>query len=146
MADLILKIPFPYEPKMKDRWVIKIDNRTSTNNSRVQEWVIKESSRPKFKRTKWWNFWNKFEVDTISIIMNDPICPSTAQNIYNFMVNDTILDYNLEMLDPTGVVVEIWEVRGCKILEADFGGINFKDGDMVTCTLLLKPHTAKLLF
>ena len=145
MADCI-KIPFPYEPKMKDRWVIKIDNRTSTNNSRVQEWVIKESSRPKFKRTKWWNFWNKFEVDTISIIMNDPICPSTAQNIYNFMVNDTILDYNLEMLDPTGVVVEIWEVRGCKILEADFGGINFKDGDMVTCTLLLKPHTAKLLF
>lgn len=146
MADLIMKMPVPYEPKRKNRWVLRILNNRSTNDSRVQEWVIKESSRPKFKRTKWWNFWKKFEVDTISIMMSDPIGPSTAQVINDFVVNDSVLDYNLEMLDPTGVVVEKWEVRGCKILEADFGGINYKDEGIMTCTLLLKPHTAKLLF
>ena len=146
MADLILKIPIPYEPKRENRWVVKVDNERSTNSSKLQSWVIKETSRPKFIRTKWWNFWRKFEVSEIMIIMNDPIGPSTAQIIHDFMVNDTKLNYNLELLDPTGVVVEQWELRNCKILEADFGGLDYKKEDFVTCSLLLKPNTGKLVF
>jgi len=78
--------------------------------------------------------------------MNDPIGPSTTQIIHDFVVNDTIIDYDLEMLDPTGVVVEKWEVRGCRILEAGFGSMDYKNDKIMTCTLLLKPQSAKLVF
>lgn len=146
MADLIMKIPVPYEPKRKNRWLVSILTERSSNNSTIQEWVIKNSNRPKFIRTKWWNFWKRFEVAPIRIEMYDPIGPSTAQVIHDFMVNDSIINYDLSLLDPTGVVVEKWEVRSCKILNADFGELNFKKDKIVTCSLLLKPDTAKLLY
>jgi hypothetical protein len=56
------------------------------------------------------------------------------------------LDYNLEMLDPTGVVVEKWEIRGCEILEANFGLLNYESEDVAQCVLIIKPKSAKLVF
>jgi hypothetical protein len=145
MADLITKLP-NYEPKLRNRWLVSILNNRSTNDSKVEIWVVKTASRPNFKKTKWWNFWKKFKVSPTIIEFNDPICPSTSQILYDFMVNDVKIDYNLEMLDPTGVCIEKWKVRGCEILEVDFGNLNYAIGDIVTCRLLLKPDTAKLVF
>jgi hypothetical protein len=145
MADLIKSI-VSYEPKRVNRWVLKMITPTSNklNNKLLPEWVISETSRPRFKKT--WIF-GKLKPDIIYVSMNDPIGEQSTSNIlYDFMVHNNKLDYNLEMVDPTGVVVEKWEIRGCEILEVDFGTLDYGSDSIARCTLLLKPKTAKLVF
>lgn len=145
MADLIKKLPTPYEPKRVNRWVLTMLTPTSDKlkNKLLPEWVISETCRPRFKKT--WIFGN-LKPDIIYISMSDPIGPSTSQIIYDLMVHGYKLDYNLEMLDPVGLVVEKWEIRGCEILEVDFGTLDYGCDSIARCTLLLKPKTAKLVF
>ncbi len=148
MADLIKTMPAPYEPKRANRWLIRMITTTSKDlgNKKLQEWVVSESSRPKFKKDKSWKFWKNMTPDNINIVMRDPIGPSTSQVIYDFMVNDFKLDYDLELLDPTGVTIEKWEIRDCEILEVDFGSLDYDKDKIMMCGLLVKPNTAKLVF
>jgi hypothetical protein len=145
MADLLMNMPVPYEPKRINRWVLTMITPTSYNRL-LGEWVISQTSRPKFKKERFCLFWSKLKPDVISITMVDPIGPSTSQIIYDLVEHGYELDYNLEMLDPTGVVVEKWEIRGCEILEADFGTLDYGCGNIATCRLILKPKRAKLVF
>ena len=149
MADLIKQMPVSYEPKRKNRWVLTMLTPTSNKLNYgllLPQWVISETSRPKFKKERFCIFWSKLKLDFIHISMRDPIGPSSTQIIYDLMEHRSKLDYNLEMIDPTGVVVEKWEIRGCEILEVDFGTLDYDCDDIATCTLILKPKTAKLVF
>lgn len=145
MSDLINKLTLPYEPKMGNRWVLTMITPTSDKlkNKLLPEWVISNTSRPRFKKT--WVF-GSLKPDIIYITMRDPIGPSTSQIIYDLMEHSYKLDYNLEMIDPIGAVVEKWEIRGCEILEVDFGTLDYDCDNIVSCTLILKPKTAKLVF
>lgn len=146
--NLIKQIPVPYEPKRKNRWVLTMLTPTSDKlkNKLLPEWVISETTRPKFKKERFLIFWSKLKLDFIHISMRDPIGPSSSQIIYDLLEHRSKLDYNLEMVDPTGVVVEKWEIRGCEILEVDFGTLDYACDDIASCTLILKPKTAKLVF
>jgi len=137
-----------YEPKSVNRWNLTMITTTSEElgSKLLPEFVVSETNRPKFKRERYCLFWSRLKPDTIHIEMIDPISPSTSQVIYNLIECDFKLDYNLEMLDPTGVVVEKWEVRGCEILEANFGQLDYNNDSLVHCSLIIKPNTAKLVF
>jgi len=146
MADLIgINFPIPYEPKKKNRWLIRMNTRSSSGNV-IQEWVFSKSQRPTFIRKRHNIFWSKLVPDTISIELVDPMGPSTSALIYNFVENDYKLDYEIELLDPTGVVVEKWYIKEAEILEANFGDLSYEDDKPCKCKLLVKPKTAKLVF
>ena len=46
-------------------------------------------------------------------------------------------EVELEMLDPTGVVVQKWILQGTQLNDADFGGLDYNSSDLadITCTL-----------
>lgn len=144
MADLYMETPSnKFDFKRHNRWVIDI---LTTNGKEIKPWIIQTSSRPTFTRSKFWEIWKGFNVDEIHIDMVDPISPSTSKVLYDYMIKDYKIDYDLKLLDPTGVVVEKWEVKRCKILEVDFGVLNYEKDSLATCSLLLKPTSAKLVF
>ena len=41
MADLLMKMPIPYEPKKKNRFILRFDSSLGIN-----EWYVESTSRP----------------------------------------------------------------------------------------------------
>ena len=46
-------------------------------------------------------------------------------------------DVELEMLDPTGVVIEKWILQGTMVTSANFGDLDYSSSDIadISCTL-----------
>ena len=44
-------------------------------------------------------------------------------------------DIELEMLDPTGVVVQKWILQGTQINDADFGSLGYSDNELATISV-----------
>jgi hypothetical protein len=140
MADLIMKMPEPFEPKRKNRWVVRMED-----GANIKEWVIFKTGRPKYiKKRKWYGL-SYYEIEPMELSFRDPIFPSTSKALYEIYKDDKLVDFTLEILDPTGVIVEKWEILSCEILEVNFGELNYESDDILTCTLKLKPKSATLL-
>jgi hypothetical protein len=52
----------------------------------------------------------------------------------------------LEMLDPTGVVVEKWQLVGCFITNGDFGSLEYGTGNLANISINLSMDRAILLY
>lgn len=140
MVDLLMKMPTPYEPKRKNRWVLRF------GDGKIKEWVISRSSRPKFTKKRTWYGFTKYVVDVMEISLRDPITPSTSQSLNEIMLKDERFNLTLEMLDPTGVVIERWFISDCELLEVDFGNLDYVEADIIECSIKIKPKTASLVF
>jgi len=124
MADLLMKMPIPYEPKRENRFILRFPDELGIN-----EWFVETAARPKLTiGTTKIDFLNtstyvagRFEWNTISVKFRDPIGPSAAQALMEWvrLCTETVtgrMGYAagykkpvyLEMLDPTGVAVEKW--------------------------------------
>jgi len=141
----------PYEPKKINRWYITLPQELD-----IPSWSIKSASRPKICDYGFKPFWLRF---------NDPIGPSTTKKLWDLylgitehiggdVVNPQILSelkskfysiktegltFDLEMLDPTGVVIEKWTIEKAKIIEFDFGDLDYSNEDPIQCGILIKP-------
>jgi hypothetical protein len=129
------------EAKKTNRWLMRFHSDLG-----IQEWVVKATNIPTFKKTKWWNLWNKFELGTIDVLLRDTTIPTTTQIINDFILKDTKLDYELEILNSIGGVVEKWKIGGCKILKVEFSELNMTKDEVLEINLTLKPHSAKLIY
>jgi hypothetical protein len=55
-------------------------------------------------------------------------------------------DIELEMLDPTGVVVEKWILQGTFITNADFGSLEYSDDEIADITVTLRMDRCILVY
>ena len=153
MADLLMKMPFPYEPKRKNRFILRFPSELGIN-----EWFVESASRPKitigsvdvpFLNTKRYVA-GKYEWNPITVKLRDPIGPSAAQALMEWfrLHAETVTgrmgyaagykkDIELEMLDPTGVVVEKWIIQGTFLTSLDFGSLDYNTDAIaqITCGL-----------
>ena len=136
-----LKMPLPYEPKRKNRWLI-----TFPADLGIQCWVFGETQRPTIIYKK--NFWGikRQYIEPIRFLLRDPIAPSTSQSIYDLIIKNKSFSYELEMLDPTGVVVEKWEINNCEILKVDFGNLSYDNDFIAQIEMVVQPKNFKLIF
>ena len=141
MAELIKKLE-SYEPKRLNRWVLNFPDLE------IKEWYIAKAQRPKFVRRKnWLGFYSGYKVDKFEIVLRDPISPSMALATFDLIKKDKRkLEFTLEMLDPTGVVVEKWVILDCEIIEIDFGELDYTNDGIAEVKLILQPYDAHLLF
>ena len=153
MADLLMRMPFQYEPKKKNRFILTFDSSLGINS-----WYVEKASRPSIKiDTKEIKFLNtetyvagSFAWDTISVTLRDPIGPSAAQAVMEWvrLHAESVTgrmgyaagykkDIELEMLDPTGVVVEKWIIQGAFITDLNFNELDYSRDDLasITCSL-----------
>ena len=162
MADLLMKMPIPYEPKKKNRFILTFPSELGIN-----EWYVESTSRPKitigtteipFLNTKRYVA-SKYEWGTITVTFRDPIGPSAAQALMEWvrLHAESVTgrmgyaagykkDITLQLLDPTGVVVEKWILVGTFLSDVDFQGLGYGEDGLVTIQATLRPDYCVLVY
>ena len=154
MADLLMRMPVPYEPLRKNRFILRFPDELG-----IQEWWVSTTSRPKytsqeveipFLNTSTYVI-GRFNWDSIQVTFRDPIGPSATQALMEWvrLHSETVTgrqgyaagykkDIELEMLDPTGVVVQKWILQGTQLNDVDFGGLDYSSNDLADITATLR--------
>ena len=163
MADLLLKAPVPYEPKRKNRWILRFPADLG-----IQEWWLATANRPSIRQNAVEiPFINtstyvvgRFTWNAISCTLRDPIGPSAAQAIMEWvrLHSESVTgrqgyaagykkDIELEMLDPTGVTVEKWILQSTMLRDdTNFGSLGYSDDALADITISLQPDRCILVF
>ena len=162
MADLLMKMPVPYEPKRQNRFIMRFPSSLGIN-----EWFVESASRPTvtvnatpipFLNTETYVA-GRFTWGTINVTLRDPIGPSATQAVMEWirLCAESVtgrMGYaagykkpvDLEMLDPTGVVVERWLLEGCFITSSNFGTLGYAQDGLATIQLTLRPDRCILVY
>ena len=162
MADLLMKMPVPYEPKKKNRFILRFDSSLGIN-----EWYVESTSRPQmtigsveipFLNTSTWVA-GRFNWNTINVTFRDPIGPSAAQALMEWvrLHSESVtgrMGYaagykkkvDLFMLDPTGAIVENWELRGTFLTNVNFGDLDYSGDDLADISATLRFDRAILKY
>ena len=162
MSDLLLKAPLQFEPLRKNRWLFRFPADLG-----IQEWWLSSASRPSitqeetpipFINTSTYVV-GRYQWEQINVTFRDPIGPSASQAIMEWvrLQSESVTgrqgyaagykrDVELEMLDPTGVVVSKWILKNCMVTEADFGGLDYSQDDLATITLTIQMDYAILAY
>ena len=152
-------LPNKFEPKRKFRWVFAIEG--------IDSFLMKTAARPTISTAEQEiNFINskryiagKTTFGTISVTLHDPIAPSGAQQVMEWIrthfesvsgrsgyADFYKRDCQLKMLDPVGTVVELWDLKGCFITEANFGDLDYGTEDPSDISLVLRFDNCVLQF
>ena len=162
MADLLMKMPIPYEPKRKNRFILRFPSELGIN-----EWFVESTSRPKitigstaipFLNTERYVA-GKYTWGTINVTFRDPIGPSAAQALMEWvrLHAESVTgrmgyaagykkNVDLEMLDPTGVVVEKWILDGCMITKAAWDNVAYSDDKLAGLDVTLQMDRCILVY
>ena len=162
MADLLMKMPIPYEPKKKNRFILRFPSSLGIN-----EWYVESTSRPNisigsveipFLNTSTYVA-GRFVWNTINVTFRDPIGPSAAQALMEWtrLHAESVTgrmgyaagykkDIDLEMLDPTGIVVEKWILQGTFLTDVNFNDLGYSDEGLANITATLRPDRCILVY
>jgi hypothetical protein len=162
MADLLMKMPVPYEPKRQNRFILRFPSSMGIN-----EWYVSAAARPtaKINATEI-QFINtstyvagRFVWNTLKVTFRDPIGPSAAQALMEWfrLHAESVTgrmgyaagykkDIDLEMLDPTGVVIEKWTLQGTWMEDIDFGALDYNRDEIANITVTLRPDRCILVY
>ena len=154
MADLLMKMPVPYEPKRKNRFILRFPSSLGIN-----EWYVTSTARPSAKiNATEIPFLNtstyvagRFVWNELKVTFKDPIGPSASQALMEWFrlhaesvtgrmgyASGYKKDIELEMLDPTGVVVEKWILQGTFLTDLNFGDLDYSRDDLATIDASLR--------
>jgi hypothetical protein len=162
MANLLMKMPVPYEPKKQNRFILRFPSSLGIN-----EWFVISTKRPTmtineveipFLNTSTYVA-GRFNWETIDVTFKDPIGPSAAQALMEWvrLHAESVTgrmgyaagykkDIELEMLDPTGVVVEKWILQGTFLTNVDFGSLDYSTDDIAEITATLRMDRCILVY
>ena len=162
MADLLMKMPIPYEPKRQNRFILRFPSTLGIN-----EWFVESTARPKltigateiqFLNTSTWVA-GRFNWGEISVKFRDPIGPSASQALMEWvrLCAESVTgrmgyaagykkNIDLELLDPTGVVVEKWILEGAWLSSVDFGSLGYSTDGIAEINATLRPDRCILVY
>ena len=93
----------------------------------------------------------KTKFDAISVTLHDPIAPSAAQQVMEWVrthfesvsgragyADFYKRDCQLKLLDPVGTVVELWDMKGCFLTSAAFGDLDYGAEDPTEVALTIR--------
>ncbi len=162
MADLLMKMPIPYEPKRQNRFILRFPSSLGIN-----EWFVESASRPSIKiNSVPIPFLNtetyvagRFTWDEIQVKFRDPIGPSASQALMEWvrLHAESVTgrmgyavgykrNVDLELLDPTGVVVEKWILENTFLTSANFGSLGYSTDGLVDITCGLRMDRCILVY
>lgn len=154
MSDLLTKMPLTYEPLRNNRWILRFPADLG-----IQEWTLESAQRPtinqkdieiEFLNTSTWVV-GRYTWDALKVTFRDPIGPSTSQAIMEWvrLTSESVTgrqgyaigykrDLELEMLDPTGAVVQKWVLKNCFLTDVSFGELKYSDDGLATITATIR--------
>jgi len=152
-------LPNKFEPKRQHRWVFALEG--------IDSYLVSKASRPTFTGGEitipWINshryLAKRFTFGTINITLHDPIAPSGAQQVMEWLRTHHEMvsgrtgyadfykrDCQLKMLDPVGTVVELWDFKGAFITTANYNGVDYTNDDIMKIDLTLRFDNCVLQF
>jgi len=157
--DVTSMIPNKFEPKRKNRWVLMIEG--------IDAYILKTAARPQISTeevaipfinsTRY--LAGKTTFGQMNVTLHDPIAPSGAQQVMEWVrlhfesvsgrsgyADFYKRDVQLKMLDPVGTVIELWDIKGAFIMEANFNEVSYEDGAPVEISLTLRYDNAVLQY
>jgi hypothetical protein len=145
---LLNKMPVPYEPKLNNRFIVNFEKDT------LPSWVFKNITRPSIKliekRVFGFTYKREYKWDDIEFEVYDPIGPSSAQTIHFQLLNlekpFKSFNFELYLLDPTGVNIEKWDIIDCTIKSINYGKLEYKDDSISTIKVKITPKNIKLRY
>jgi hypothetical protein len=162
MADLLMKMPIPYEPKRVNRFILRFPSSLGIN-----EWFVETTARPSLKiNSTEIQFLNtstfvagRFNWNALPVKFRDPIGPSAAQAVMEWvrLCAESVTgrmgyaagykkNVDLEMLDPTGVVVEKWILEGTFLTDINFDTLNYSQDGLATITCQMRMDRCILVY
>ena len=152
-------LPNKFEPKRQYRWVLAIEG--------IDSFLITTANRPQVnisdKKIDFINSYRrvagKLEFQDLSIKLHDPIAPSGAQQMMEWIrthyesvsgragyADFYKRDIQLKMLDPIGTVVELWDIKGAFLTSVNFNGLGYDQDDIVMIDATIKFDNCVLQF
>lgn len=144
-------LPNKFEPKRKFRWVFAIEG--------IDAFLMKTAARPTINTEEveisYMNHTRyvagKTKFDQISLTLHDPIAPSGAQQVMEWVrthfesvsgrggyADFYKRDCQLKLLDPVGTVVELWDIKGAFLTAASFGDLDYGASDPAEISLTVR--------
>jgi len=152
-------LPNKFEPKRNYRWVLAIEG--------IDAFLVTSTKRPDINigSTKidfinsYRNVAGKLEFGDISVTLHDPIAPSGAQQVMEWIrthyesvsgragyADFYKRDCQLKMLDPIGTVIELWDIKGALLTSINFGGLDYSGDDISKIEITMKVDNCVLQF
>jgi len=148
-----------YEPKRKFRWLLAIEG--------IDSFLLKSAARPTISTEEFTiDYINatrylagKYTFGELAVTLHDAIAPSGAQQVMEWirLAHEHVTqrggyadfykrDIQLKMLDPLGAVVELWDLKGCFVKEANFGELSYDNNESADIALTLRFDLAVLQY
>jgi len=123
--------PVSYQPKMKNQALLNFPE-----SSNIPSWVVKSCSKPIIER-------KLFTKKSIIVELYDPIGPSTTQSVLK-LYKSKKFDLNIDILDPTSVIVEQFILSGCRIEKIEWSEMDYSSDKPVVITLKISFKDSKV--
>jgi hypothetical protein len=152
-------LPNKFEPKRNYRWVLAIEG--------IDAFLVAKTNRPQIqigeKKIEFINSYrmiaSKLSFQDLSVTLHDPIAPSGAQQVMEWIrthyesvsgragyADFYKRDIQLKMLDPVGTVVELWDIKGAFLTNANFNSLDYCAEEVMMIDLTIKYDNAVLQF
>lgn len=150
--DTTSMLPTKFEPHAKRRFVFAIEG--------IDSFLIKTAARPQITteviEIPWINstryIAGKTKFGELSLTLHDPIAPAGAQQVMEWVrlhfesisgrsgYSDFYKrDIQVKMLDPVGTVVQLWDIKGAFVSEANFGDLDYgAESDLAEISLTIR--------
>lgn len=119
-----------FEPKRNNRFIVRFPKEF-----KIADWCTISITKPKYVNGEW---------ESIKIEFNDLIGYSVSEGLINmikFLQSDykNLVEIYLDILSPSGEVVDEWLITFNQILSVDFGDCNYDNDDIQRPILIFKP-------
>ena len=144
-------LPNRFEPKRSYRWVLAIEGIDSFLISKAARPTITIGSKKIEYINSYRNVSGKLEFGDMSVTLHDPIAPSGAQQVMEWVrthyesvsgragyIDFYKRDIQVKMLDPVGTVIELWDMKGCFLTSAGFGDLDYGAEDPAEIALTIR--------
>lgn len=140
-----------FEPLKKRQFILAIEG--------IDSFLVKTASRPQITTEEvainWINttryIAGKTTFGPLNVTLHDPIGPSGAQQVMEWirLCYESVSgragysdfykrDIQLKMLDPVGTVVQLWDLKGAWVQDANFNELTHEGSDLAEITLVIR--------
>lgn len=152
-------LPTKFEPLAKRRFLFAIEG--------IDSFIVKTAARPTYTTEEvtipWINstryLAGKTTFGTLAVTLHDPIAPAGSQQVMEWirLTFESVSgragyadfykrDVQIKMLDPVGTVVQLWDLKGAWLTEANFNDLSYDGSDTTEIALTLRFDNAVLQY
>jgi hypothetical protein len=129
------KIPVEQEPIMQNRFCVEFPEHIG-----IPSFLVQSINLPKLK------FYDRLEYEPISIEFLDVIGANVSRVIYKLFKKELELnEFKINLLDPTGVIIESWKIVVDSIKSFDFGNLSYENYEISKLKIIINPSDCILL-